>query len=56
MSIDGIMDEFSESRSGFNDHVLTDICKRESLTLVTDDSDFRDKDIRILTANNTLLE
>ena len=55
MSIDRIIDEFSDSRSGFNDHVLIDLCKRKSLTLVTDDSDFRGRDIRILTANYNLL-
>lgn len=56
MPVDRLIDEFGKGRSGFNDHVLSHLCRRECLTLVTDDGDFRGTNIPILTANATLLE
>ena len=51
--IDGIMDDFAKGRYDFNDRVLTYLCKRERLTLVTDDAGFRGSDVTILTANRS---
>ena len=39
----------------FNDQVITEICKNNGFTLITNDSDFRTQEIPILTANRSLL-
>ena len=39
----------------FNDQVITDICKNNGFTLITNDSDFKIQEIPILTANQSLL-
>lgn len=39
----------------FNDKALVSICKTLNLVLVTNDVDFRDSDIELLTANNRIL-
>lgn len=41
--------------SDFNDQVLTTLCKRSGLKLVTDDGDFKGRGIPIITANQKLL-
>ena len=54
--IDGLMDEYSLGKSDFNDQVLRELCKKKGLTLLTDDSDFRETDIPVLTGNGELLQ
>ena len=49
LNIEAIVDEYSEGKSDFNDQVIAAICKREELRLVTDDGDFADAGISILT-------
>ena len=39
----------------FNDQVITEICKSNGFTLITNDSDFKTQEIPILTANTSLL-
>ena len=57
LNIDALMDEYAEGCSDFNDQVIAELCKREELTLITHDSDFKMKrqEISILTANPALL-
>ncbi|AQQ70179.1 PIN domain protein [Limihaloglobus sulfuriphilus] len=55
VDIDKILTEFGQGNSDFNDQMITALCKREGLTLVTDDGDFAGKDIPIITANRRLL-
>lgn len=55
MEIDTLMQGFAEGQSDFNDQVIVEICKRRELKLVTDDRDFENSDIAILTANRGLL-
>jgi predicted nucleic acid-binding protein len=55
VDIGAILAEYEQGRSGLNDQFLVEICKTESLTLVTHDSDFRASTIPVLTANRELL-
>lgn len=50
-----LVDDFGDGESDFNDLVLADLCKSKALKLVTDDGDFKGKDLTILTANKKLL-
>lgn len=52
--IDNIINDYAQGKHDFNDRVLTYLCKRERLTLITDDAGFRGSDVAILTANRYL--
>lgn len=52
---DNLMDEYARGKSDFNDQVISLICSREQLKLVTDDKDFMSGDAEILTANERML-
>lgn len=52
---DALLARYEGGKADFNDHVLTELCKRQSLTLVTDNGDFRAGGLRIVTANKRLL-
>ena len=47
--------DFSSGKMDFNDAILIDICKKESLKLMTNDGDFQDGGIEVLTTNPRLL-
>lgn len=49
-----LLNDFAEGDSDFNDQVIVELCKREELTLVTHDGDFKGSGIHILTANKSL--
>ena len=53
--VDGLLDEYAHGKSDFNDQVISAFCSQHGLKLVTDDSDFKDRNIPILTANSQLL-
>lgn len=55
-NFDELIDEFEKGDSDFNDQVLAELCKGRNLKLVTDDSDFKDRGLNILTANQGLLD
>ena len=55
VDIDAVIDEYGMGNSDFNDDMLMNLCKRKGLKLVTDDGDFRSREIAILTANRRLL-
>lgn len=50
-----LLNEFVAGKCDFNDQVIIRLCKREELTLITHDADFRRAGIPILTANHRLL-
>lgn len=50
-----LISECGNSRHDFNDLLIAEVCKAHKLTLVTDDGDFRDLPIPILTYNSNLL-
>ncbi|MCY3972789.1 MAG: type II toxin-antitoxin system VapC family toxin [Candidatus Dadabacteria bacterium] len=55
LNMQQVLDDYEEGRIDFNDLVISDICKRNKLILVTDDGDFRNEGIPILTANRKML-
>ena len=56
VAMESLLAEYAEGNADFNDQVITALCKRNGLTLITHDSDFRTQDIPILTANPSLLQ
>lgn len=48
-------DKFADGKYDFNDMVFTEICKKNNLTLVTHDGDFKDCGVQIITANKRML-
>lgn len=55
LDIDGLISEFADGNSDFNDQVIVTLCKARALTLITDDSDFGTHGIQVVTANRRLL-
>ena len=55
LAIDNLIDEYAVGDSDFNDQILTTLCKRKGLKLVTDDSDFKGQEILVITDNRRLL-
>lgn len=55
LEIDDVLDEYATGKYDFNDQVITEICKTNGLTLITNDSDFRSQEVPVLTANSRLL-
>ena len=55
LDITTLIAEYAAGNSDFNDQVLTALCKKRGLKMVTDDADFKGKDISVITANKRLL-
>lgn len=55
MEVTELLNEFVAGECDFNDQVITRLCKKEKLTLITHDADFKGAGIPILTANHRLL-
>ena len=55
VDITALIDKYAAGNSDFNDQVLVALCKKRGLKMVTDDADFKGKDIPVLTANRRLL-
>ncbi len=51
-----LIDEFELGLSELNDQVLIELCKAKGLKLVTHDSDFKGRNLMLLTANQNLLK
>ena len=56
LETDDLLNEYSVGDSDFNDQVITELCKTNGFTLITNDGDFKCQDILILTANRSLLK
>lgn len=56
LAIESLIDEYALGDFDFNDQVLTALCKRTGLKLVTDDGDFKGREIPVITANRRLLD
>ena len=56
LKINDLLNEYANGDSDFNDQVITDLCKNNGFTLITNDSDFKTQEIPILTANRNLLK
>ena len=55
LPIDDLLADYISGDFDFNDQVITEICKNNGFTLITNDGDFRTQEIPILTANRALL-
>ena len=55
LPINDLLTDYISGDSDFNDQVITEICKNNGFTLITNDSDFKTQEIPILTANPSLL-
>jgi predicted nucleic acid-binding protein len=55
LAIDALIDEYAIGESDFNDQIIITLCKSKGLKLVTDDGDFKNCGIPVVTANKRLL-
>ncbi len=55
LDIGNLLNDYATGDYDFNDQVITEICKNNGFTLITNDSDFKTQEIPILTANPNLL-
>ena len=55
LAIDSVINEYGVGDSDFNDQVLTALCERNGLSIVTNDGDFKDCRCAVITANKRLL-
>lgn len=55
LTIEPLLNEYALGESDFNDQILIDLCRRQGLKMVTDDSDFKGQDISLITRNQRLL-
>ena len=55
LDIGNLLTNYDTGNFDFNDQVITEICKSNGFTLITNDSDFKTQEIPILTANQSLL-
>lgn len=55
LPMNALLSDYATGDFDFNDQVITEICKNNGFTLITNDGDFRTQEIPILTANQSLL-
>jgi len=55
LDMDDLLNDYAAGGLDFNDQVISEMCKINGLTLITNDGDFRGQGIPILTANRRLL-
>ena len=55
LPMDDLLADYISGDFDFNDQVITELCKSNGFTLITNDGDFKTQDIPILTANSNLL-
>ena len=55
LDIVALVEEYEKGDSDFNDQVLAELCRRKELIIVTDDGDFADAGLMIVTVNRRLL-
>ena len=55
LDIEKLLNTFESGSIDFNDEVIASICRRDGMTLVTDDGDFATSGLSIITANHRLL-
>ena len=55
LDLDKITKDYSKGNSDFNDQILAELCKNKGMILVTDDGDFKNSGIPLITANRRLI-
>jgi len=56
MDLGPILEEYEKGHSDFNDWMYIELCKKNDFLFVTNDRDFKDSGIQMLTANSSLLD
>jgi len=56
MDLGPILEEYEKGHSDFNDWMYIELCKKNNFLFVTNDRDFKDSGIQMLTANSSLLD
>ena len=56
LDTDALIDKYTHGGTDFNDLVIEELCKNRDLKLITDDGDFKNREISVLTANKRLLD
>lgn len=51
VNLRGLIGDYAAGKSDFNDQMLVELCKENEFKLVTHDSDFKNVDITVITAN-----
>ena len=54
--IRAMLDDFSSGENDWNDLQIADLCRQNDCALLTNDADFEDSDIEVLTCNKRLLQ
>ncbi len=55
MNVPQMLSDFETGGADFNDALILETCRRNNLTLVTNDGDFSEGGISVLTAHHKLL-
>lgn len=55
LPINDLLNDYNRGDEDFNDQVITELCKSNGFTLITDDGDFKTQEVPVLTANQSLL-
>ena len=55
LPMNALLADYVTGNLDFNDQVITEVCKSNRFTLITNDGDFKTQEIPILTANSRLL-
>lgn len=55
IDVDASLAIYESERPDFNDMIMAELCKKNSLKLITHDADFKKFEITVLTANKNLL-
>lgn len=51
-----VADNFESGKHDFNDLIITEICRDKNLILVTDDGDFNNSNLKLVTVNEKILQ
>lgn len=51
-----VADNFESGKHDFNDLIITEICRDKNLILVTDDGDFNNYNLKLVTVNEKMLQ
>jgi predicted nucleic acid-binding protein len=55
INLTALVNKYALGKCDFNDQVFASLCQNKDLKLITDDGDFKDYGVHIITANNRLL-
>lgn len=56
LDLNQALTDFVQGRVDFTDAILVDVCRKENIKLLTNDGDFQDGGIEVLTSNTRLLQ